>query len=374
MSSPTPHRFDHPVWDLRDVIGWVLDRDPAQFGRIHSTEDAKSAINVALFYTSHLRPERDPNALTTLLHELQLGRLIVHEGKAALPREHWGALTELDLRSAISRGLWFWSEDVLRLWPVEAAPVKAVASGISNRKGGQNRVPNWTIWKHIPDVKAFEAVALSLNIDPKKLGHNPRSWMAGKRLFEEGEEFQERLFAVDRNLKTIGIRNFAGVRYFDEDPMIRLRAFAVWAVSIGWSLPSELVELGNGASGAPSSAEAAETEEKSSEPAGAKPEPPLRISETSRPGAKGIGRSGRKKGSGSIDDTEALQLMLHLLASGQANSVHDAARKVPDSIMGSSQSQAADISRLRRKFANDHGTEPPTGKTWADVAGELNAN
>jgi len=51
------HRFDHPVWDLRDVIGWVLDRDPTQFGRIHNTEDAKSAVNIALFYNGTPRTE-----------------------------------------------------------------------------------------------------------------------------------------------------------------------------------------------------------------------------------------------------------------------------------------------------------------------------
>jgi hypothetical protein len=111
---------------------------------------------------------------------------------------------ELDLRSAINRGLWFWSEDVLRSWPVEAAPVKPVARGISNREDGQDRVPNWTIWQHIPDVNAFQAVALSLNIDPEKLRHNPRSRIAGKRLFEEGEEFQERLLCSSATLRQLG--------------------------------------------------------------------------------------------------------------------------------------------------------------------------
>lgn len=234
-------------------------------------------------------------------------------------------------------------------------------------------MPNWRIWKYIPEVKLYEAVALSLNIDPKKARHSPHSSMSGRRLFDEGQQFAERLFVVERNLDTIGVRNFANVRYFDADPVIRLKAFAAWAVSIGWSLPSELVELATGASGAPSPAEA---EGKSPDQPVAKPGSPLRTSESSRPGAKGISpaRGGRKKGSGSIDDTERLRAMLHLLAGGKANSVHDAARKVHDSIVGSSHSRDADITRLRSKFAKAHGTEPPTGKTWADVAGELNAN
>lgn len=86
------------------------------------------------------------------------------------------------------------------------------------------------------------------------------------------------------------------------------------------------------------------------------------------------GSRGRKKGSGSIDDRENLRAMLRLLASGEAHSVHDAARNIAGSIVRSSQSRDADISRLRRKFARDHGTEPPAGKTWSDVAAELNGN
>jgi hypothetical protein len=85
-------------------------------------------------------------------------------------------------------------------------------------------------------------------------------------------------------------------------------------------------------------------------------------------------RGGRKKGSGSIDDTERVRAMLSLLASGQARSVHEAARKVAERMVGSSQSREADTARLRLKFAKDHGTEAPAGMTWADVAGELNAN
>jgi hypothetical protein len=120
---PSPGRFNHPVWDLRDVIGWVLDRDPAQFGRIHSVEDARSAVHIASFYKSRPRSERDPNALTTTLHALQRGELVAHQAKSALRPEHWGGITESGLRFAIQDGLWFWREDVLSLWPVETAAV-----------------------------------------------------------------------------------------------------------------------------------------------------------------------------------------------------------------------------------------------------------
>jgi hypothetical protein len=86
------------------------------------------------------------------------------------------------------------------------------------------------------------------------------------------------------------------------------------------------------------------------------------------------GRRGRKKGSGSIDDTEKLRAMLHLLASREAASVYDAARKVAQASVGPRQSQTADVSRLRGKFAEAYGTTPPCGKSWADYAAELNPN
>jgi hypothetical protein len=92
-------------------------------------------------------------------------------------------------------------------------------------------------------VKIIEAVALSLNIEPRSIRQSPNSWMAGKRLFDESDEFKERLFVVERNLEALGLVNFANVRYFDEDPVIRLKAFAEWVVTTGWELPSEIAEL-----------------------------------------------------------------------------------------------------------------------------------
>jgi hypothetical protein len=151
---PSAGRFNHPVWDLRDVIGWVLDRDPAQFGRIHSVEDARSAVNIALFYKSRPRNERDPNSPTTILHALQRSELVAHQAKSALPREHWGGITERSLCFAIRDGVWFWREDVLALWPVETVAVAAVppsiqairaSSAVAGNGKPQDRAPNWAL-------------------------------------------------------------------------------------------------------------------------------------------------------------------------------------------------------------------------------------
>jgi hypothetical protein len=92
-------------------------------------------------------------------------------------------------------------------------------------------------------VKLYEAVALSLNIAPETLRHDPHSWMAGRRLFNENQEFRDRLFIAERNLQALGPLNTRGIRYYDEDPVVGLPAFAAWAVSIDWELPGELAKL-----------------------------------------------------------------------------------------------------------------------------------
>jgi hypothetical protein len=257
VSSSTPHRFDDPIWPIRDVLGWVLDRDPAKFGRLYTEEDIKSAL-FRLNYTREARPERDPRVLTTVLHALQRGDLVAYDGTNSVRCDFWTDKTPRYIRG--SADFLFRREDVLALWPDLRAQISRCPPPIRPLQGGQaaalvtksedhNRVPNWKIWKHIPDVKAYEAVALSLNIDPNKIRHSPHSWMADKQLFEEGEEFRERLFVVERNLEILGVRNYASEQYFNEDPVLRLSTFAGWAASIRWELPSELTELAAPASG-----------------------------------------------------------------------------------------------------------------------------
>jgi hypothetical protein len=85
------------------------------------------------------------------------------------------------------------------------------------------------------------------------------------------------------------------------------------------------------------------------------------------------GRPGRKPGSGSIDDEEALRKMVKLLAAGEARSVLAASERVAGEGKPI-QSHAANMGRLRRKFAKRWGTDPPEGKTWAEFDQELNTN
>jgi hypothetical protein len=81
-----------------------------------------------------------------------------------------------------------------------------------------------------------------LNLAPEKLRRNPRPEMGGWQ-FDEAQDFQDRLFVTQRNLDTLGYLNFAGVRYYDETPIVDLKRFAAWAVAMDWELPGELAEL-----------------------------------------------------------------------------------------------------------------------------------
>lgn len=107
----------------------------------------------------------------------------------------------------------------------------------------KDRSPNWAKWKHIPDVMLWQAVALSLNIDPDRADCYPRwtveSWVTG-----EPKKFKDRLdilmanFGPRRTLKPTRISLSASA-----ESSLQLDTFAAWAISIGWSIPTELTGL-----------------------------------------------------------------------------------------------------------------------------------
>jgi len=111
-----------------------------------------------------------------------------------------------------------------------------------------NRAPDWDWWRPVPTVTLYEGVALSLDINPDQLRRaNTNAIMAGRR-YAEGPEFERRLALAKRCLgETLpGPLNRMAVDYYDEDPKVRLRDFAVWAHSISWHMPIELARLALG--------------------------------------------------------------------------------------------------------------------------------
>jgi hypothetical protein len=145
----------------------------------------------------------------------------------AAPREMLGPTSPDDGVPRVDRA---WSyppielcrEDIERLWPSEG--VIALST---------DRPPDWSFWRHVPNVTPPEGVALSLNIEPRRLRPNPNSWMAGKALFREGPEFEKRLLLAQRCLgDTLPTIDSVASHYLGDDPVVRLRDFAAWARSI----------------------------------------------------------------------------------------------------------------------------------------------
>jgi hypothetical protein len=108
------------------------------------------------------------------------------------------------------------------------------------------REPNWNQWKHVPYAKIWEAVALSLNIDPMKVRETSNSWPANEdewpdtveKIFDESDEFEDRVFIAGRNLGVNqrllqGARNQLAPAYWD----VNLAEFAAWARSVDWHTP-----------------------------------------------------------------------------------------------------------------------------------------
>jgi hypothetical protein len=116
------------------------------------------------------------------------------------------------------------------------------------------RRPRWDKWRQIEGVTVWEGVALSLDIDPDEVRHSEHSWMAGKLLFDEPKKFIDRLEIMCRKLS-------AQLR---EDPddlsdrMVESSQFATWAISFGWSVPPELIEMAAKDSAQPTSEAAGE--------------------------------------------------------------------------------------------------------------------
>jgi hypothetical protein len=69
-----------------------------------------------------------------------------------------------------------------------------------------DRAPNWSIWKHLPRLKIYECVALSLKHRPPQAAPSSTGVDDGgpgrpaMPLFLEGQQFQERWFVAQRSL------------------------------------------------------------------------------------------------------------------------------------------------------------------------------
>jgi hypothetical protein len=132
--------------------------------------------------------------------------------------------------------------------------------------------PDWNLWRKIPTVKAWEAVALSLSLEPKAVKYvdlkranavralrdDKIGLMARQQAllddgpayrFHESPEFNERLEVTIRNGEALPTVGASPADDYAADRTVRLSQFATLASSLGWEIPVELKELENPAGG-----------------------------------------------------------------------------------------------------------------------------
>lgn len=106
------------------------------------------------------------------------------------------------------------------------------------------RTPTWSVWLNVPEVAIWEAVALSLNIDPDRVKHNAHSFMAEEHLFDESKEFDDRITVATRNAGQ-ALRLSTNSLVDTTENKVSLPGFSQWASTIGWHMPDEMLTLEN---------------------------------------------------------------------------------------------------------------------------------
>ncbi|WP_232341786.1 hypothetical protein [Burkholderia pseudomallei] len=108
------------------------------------------------------------------------------------------------------------------------------------------RPPRWDDWRLMPELEVWQAVALSLDIEPDEVRFNRDAWMGAEFPFDEGDDFTRRLRITLANLSdrtrfpTPGAINI-GVPHRNG---VRLGEFERFAVEIArWEVPDEFRAL-----------------------------------------------------------------------------------------------------------------------------------
>jgi hypothetical protein len=116
MSKPSPERFCNAWWVIGDVIGWIGDRDPAQFGRIATVADLPPLIFEPDSEVRESRPE------IMLLRALERGDIVAYTAldKQPITVEFWQSKNEGDLHALFARGYSFQRDAVLAILPPRA--------------------------------------------------------------------------------------------------------------------------------------------------------------------------------------------------------------------------------------------------------------
>jgi hypothetical protein len=144
-------------------------------------------------------------------------------------------------------------------------PALLLSAGDSNSKStaqisnaiGTDKVENidWHFWRNMPEVKQWQACALSLNINPDEMKRHRESWMAGAdkdSFFTQNSfpsdtakgDFEKRLRLLRSNLSNAQYFNIADIEYWPVQHLeVKLSEFSRWCKGIGLDIPVELSEM-----------------------------------------------------------------------------------------------------------------------------------
>ena len=107
-----------------------------------------------------------------------------------------------------------------------------------------DRPPNWGKWRLIPNPELWQCIALSLNIDPDKVRRGSIYRMAGDRIFDESQEFKDRMDVALANLSSTGSLHPKSMAMGSPSHWtLSLRQFAAWVRQIGRNVPPELLTM-----------------------------------------------------------------------------------------------------------------------------------
>ncbi|MBL79703.1 MAG: hypothetical protein CMH70_06700 [Nitrosomonadaceae bacterium] len=104
---------------------------------------------------------------------------------------------------------------------------------------------DWDFWLLMPHVKIWQAVALSIDIDPKKMtgrmtSKGPQFYSKSFRTIKEQNDFDRRCeLLIARVLNTNDIR-IVFISNVSIDSEIYLNSFVDWVLSVEWNIPQEL--------------------------------------------------------------------------------------------------------------------------------------
>lgn len=129
--------------------------------------------------------------------------------------------------------------------PDTAPTAPQAVSHAGTQRNGEGKRPDWSLWLALPQVKVWQAVALSLDMDPDAMVRSPHAWMAGPggaTLFERRSFADEAQAAEFEKRRRVAAASLAGGADNDtaEGP---LPVFVALALRRQWAMPDELRAL-----------------------------------------------------------------------------------------------------------------------------------